>query len=98
MNTTATRLTHTVMIAAALAAFVMIQPAKAAPAVDATAVSGTSAAIVMLPRVTITAKRVQATEIVHLPRVMVTAKRADSNELMQARKEAAPAAMLVALR
>jgi len=98
MNTIANRLTHIVMIAATIAAFVMIQPAKAAPVTDTNAVSGQAAKVVMLPRVTITGKREQATNIVYLQRVTVTGKRIDSNELMQARKDSKPANLLVAMR
>lgn len=98
MNTVANRLTHIVMIAATIAAFVMIQPAKAAPVTDTNAVSSQAAKVVMLPRVMVTGKREQATNIVYLQRVTVTGKRIESNELMQARKDSKPANLLVAMR
>lgn len=100
MNTTANRLTTTVMVAAAIAAFVMIQPAKAAPAVDTNAASAKKAsAVVMLPKVTVTGKREHGTSIVYLERVVVTGKRVDNRKEMQAQKDSKPAAaMLVAMR
>ena len=49
MNATANRLTHAVMIAAALAACFMVQQARAADAA--------TAKVVMLPKVMVTGKR-----------------------------------------
>lgn len=93
------RLTHVVMIAAALAACVMAQGALAAPAVDPKA-----AEVVVLPRVEITGKRVAleaAQPVVHLPRVTITARRLDATDPMQAearKNDVKAAAQLVAMR
>ncbi len=92
MNTTATRWTHTVMIAAALAACFIAQHAVAAPA--------NSGKVVMLPRVVVTGHRVQPV-VVQLPRVVVTGHRTDAADSAQAkREEASPKRVttLVAMR
>ena len=86
MNTTANRLTHLVMIAAALAACFMIQQVKAAPANAGAVASAKAAGVIMLPRVVVTGKRVQLEQVVYLPRVVVVGKRVDSTDGMQARK------------
>lgn len=98
MNATANRLTTTVMVAAAIAAFVMLQPAKVAPAAGTNAVSAKAPAVVMLPKVTVTGKREKAASIVYLQRVVVTGKRVDNRNGMQAQKDNKPAAMLIAMR
>lgn len=90
-----TRLTHTVMIAAALAALFMSASAQAAPA--------DSTPVVTLPRVVVTGKRAPAApaaQAVQLPRVVVTGRRADSRDTHQARRDdaASTAVVLVAQR
>jgi hypothetical protein len=90
-----TRLTHTVMIAAALAALFMSASAQAAPA--------DSSQVVTLPRVVVTGKRAPAApaaQVVQLPRVVVTGRRADSRDTQQARRDEmrAPAVVLIARR
>lgn len=89
MNATANRLTHAVMIAAALAACFMVQQARAADAA--------TAKVVMLPKVMVTGKRVQPAQVVYLQRVEVTGKRAaDSRDTLQAGKDGKD--VLVAMR
>ena len=97
---TVQRLTHVVMIAAALAACVMAQGALAAPAVDPKA-----AEVVVLPRVEVIGKRVAvqpaAQQVVHLPRVTITARRLDATDPVQARvrkNEGTVSPQLVAMR
>jgi hypothetical protein len=96
MNTTANRLTHTVMIAAALAACFMVQQARAGQASPAPAATVQSAKVVMLPRVVVTGHRVQPMQVVMLPRVVVTGKHIDTNETRQAGND--KPAVLVAMR
>jgi len=95
MNTTANRLTHTVMIAAALAACFMVQ-ARAAEASPAAAAATPATKVVTLPRVVVTGHRMQPTQVVWLPRVEVTGKHVDANETRQARNDKQP--VLVAMR
>ena len=97
---TVQRLTHVVMIAAALAACVMAQGALAAPAVDPKA-----AEVVMLPRVEVIGRRAvvqpAARQVVHLPRVTITARRMDATDPMQAearKTDGKLAGQLVAMR
>jgi hypothetical protein len=97
MNTTANRLTHAVMIAAALAACFMAQQTRAAQAAPAPAAVAPATKVVMLPKVVVTGKRVQPMQVVYLPRVEVTGKHvADSRDTMQAKKDGK--AVLVAMR
>ena len=96
MNTTATRLTHTVMIAAALAAGFMVQQARAGQASPAVAASVQSTKVVVLPRVVVTGHRMQPMQVVMLPRVEVTGKHVDATETRQARSD--KPAVLVAMR
>lgn len=72
MITTRT-LTHVTAASALVAAAFMLQakPVQAAPKAE-------MAAIVELPRVVITVRRVQPMQIVELPRVVITARRADA--------------------
>lgn len=93
-----TRLVHTVMIAAALAAMFMSAAVQAAPAAPADATQ-----VVMLPRVVVTGRRTPAApaaQVVQLPRVVVTGRRADSRDTQQARHHEmrAPAVVLIAQR
>lgn len=84
MNTAATRLTHAVMIVAALAAIVIVAPVQAAPAQE----------VVVLPQVTVTAKRANLAPapLVRMPKVTVTARRVERHEALQAgRAESRPA-------
>jgi organic hydroperoxide reductase OsmC/OhrA len=93
---TTTRLTHTVMIAAALAACFMVQHAAAAPQAATEA-----QAVVVLPRVVVTGKREAPQQIVHLERVTVIGKRVSEPQTMQARQQDTKGervAMLVASR
>lgn len=97
MNTIATaRLTHAVMLAAALAAMFIVGSAHAAPADTTT--------VVRLPRVVVTGQRAAAAQpakAVQLPRVVVSGRRVDnSRDAPQARRDEAvkPAVVLVAQR
>lgn len=97
MNTAANRLTHAVMIAAALAACFMVQQARAAQASPApVAMTRAAGGVVTLPKVIVTGKRMQ-TQVVYLPRVVVSGKRLGTNDTMQARKDGQQA-VLVAMR
>lgn len=90
MNPVAVRLTHAVMIVAALAAIVIAAPVKSQPEV------------VVLPQVTVTGHRatLAATpDVVMLPKVMVTGRRAaDDGQPVFADRRDAPKPLLVALR
>jgi hypothetical protein len=89
MNTTTTRPTHAVMIAAALAALLMTRSVQAAPAGELQ--------VVTLPRVMVTGQREHfaPAQVVRLPRVMVTGHRIDSADPVQAHQNQAPARRVV---
>lgn len=86
-----TRLTHAVMIVAALAAIVIAMPVHAQPTPP-----------VVMPRVEVVGHRVAPAPVVQLPRVVITGRRLDSNDTRQAQREARPpvqpATQLLAMR
>jgi hypothetical protein len=90
MNTAATRLTHAVMIVAALAAIVIVAPLQAAPV--------QAPAVVTLPMVTVTAKRANfaPAQVVQMPKVTVTGRRLDRNDTLQARRDESRPARIAA--
>ncbi len=96
MNTTANRLTHTVMIAAALAACFMVQQARAGQASPAAAASVQATKVVVLAKVVVTGHRLQPMQVVMLPRVEVTGKHVEASQTRQARSD--KPAVLVAMR
>lgn len=80
MNTATTRLTHAVMIVAALAAIVIVAPVQAAPAQPP--------AVIEMPLVTVTGKRANlAPATARLPMVTITGRRPDKAETQQARRD-----------
>ncbi|HJV62745.1 MAG TPA: hypothetical protein VJ743_17490 [Albitalea sp.] len=87
-----TRLTHAVMIVAALAAIVIAMPVHAQP----------TPPMVVMPRVEVVGQRVAPAPVVQLPRVVITGRRLDSNDTRQAQREARPpvqpATQLLAMR
>jgi hypothetical protein len=88
MNTAATRLTHAVMIVAALAAIVIAAPVQSAPA------SG----VVVMPQVTVTAKRANfaPAAVVRMPTVTVTSRRVERADSLQAGRVETRAARVAA--
>lgn len=94
MTTATTRLTHAVMIVAALAAIAIVAPMQAAPA--------QAQAVVEMPRVTVIGSRANlAPATAQLPLVTVIGRRADPAAPMQAKRDdtrPAPAALLVAMK
>lgn len=95
MTPAATRLTHAVMIVAALAAIVIVAPLQAAPA------PSQQTAVVVLPTVAVTARRANfaPAPVVQMPKVTVTGRRLERSDGMQARRDDArpsPAALTVA--
>jgi hypothetical protein len=94
MNTATTRLTHAVMIVAALAAIVIVAPVQAAPA--------QAPAVIEMPLVTVTGKRANfAPAVASLPTVTITGRRLERSEPVQAKRDdarPATAAVVVAMR
>jgi hypothetical protein len=94
MNTATTRLTHAVMIVAALAAIVIVAPVQAAPAQPQ--------ATIQMPLVTVTGKRANlAPATARLPMVTITGRRLDKADSQLARRDdtrPVPAAVLVAMK
>ena len=94
MNTATTRLTHAVMIVAALAAIVIVAPVQAAPAQPQVTIQ--------LPMVTVIGKRANlAPATASLPMVTITGRRLEKADVQQARRNDArpmPAALLVAMK
>ena len=93
MTTATTRLTHAVMIVAALAAIVIVAPLQAAPAK-----APAEAAVVSLPRVTVTGKRANFAppQVVQMPKVTITGHRLDRHDTLQARRAEQRPAQVVA--
>ena len=95
MNTIAYRLTHLVMIAAALSACFIVKQAAAGEVRE-------HAKPIMLPRVVVTGTHVAAAPVVQLPRVVVVGTHvpspAEAQKALARRDESRPAAVtLVAL-